>query len=53
MSSKIQPLQVLDKCIGEKVWVIMSFNKEFVGVLKGFDEYLRKTLLLFYNLFDY
>lgn len=43
----IQPLHVLDKCIGERVWILMKNKKEFVGLLKGFDEYMRKYIYLF------
>jgi U6 snRNA-associated Sm-like protein LSm5 len=36
------PQEILDKCIGNKVWVIMKSDKEVVGTLRGFDEYFRK-----------
>lgn len=36
----ILPLEVMDKCIGSKVWIIMRNDKEFYGTLRGFDEYL-------------
>ncbi len=39
------PQELLDKCIGSKVWIIMKTDKEVAGVLRGFDEYFRK---LFY-----
>ena len=35
------PQELLDKCIGNKVWVIMKSEKEVTGVLRGFDEYFR------------
>ncbi len=47
----VQPLQVLDKCIGERVWIIMNNNKEFVGRLNGFDEYMRKKSQFLYIFF--
>lgn len=36
------PQELMDKCIGQKVWIIMKSEKEVVGVLRGFDEYFRK-----------
>ena len=31
---------MVDKCIGNKVWIMMQGEKEFFGTLRGFDEYL-------------
>jgi U6 snRNA-associated Sm-like protein LSm5 len=36
----ILPLEVMDKCIGRKMWVIMKEDKEFYGTLIGFDEFM-------------
>lgn len=36
----VLPLEVMDKCIGSKVWIVMRGEKEFYGTLRGFDEYL-------------
>jgi U6 snRNA-associated Sm-like protein LSm5 len=42
MSSKYTlPQELMDKCIGNKVWVIMKNEKEVSGFLRGFDEYFR------------
>ena len=64
---RLQPLALIDKCIGSKIWVIMKvrhfvfwigtcvdliFNfyglkqseKELVGTLRGFDEYVNMVL---------
>ncbi|VWU48318.1 U6 snRNA-associated Sm-like protein LSm5, putative [Hepatocystis sp. ex Piliocolobus tephrosceles] len=38
------PLALMDKCIGSKVWVIMKGQKELVGKLIGFDEYVNMVL---------
>jgi U6 snRNA-associated Sm-like protein LSm5 len=35
------PQELMDKCIGSKVWVIMKSEKEVCGILRGFDEYFR------------
>lgn len=37
-------LEVVDKMIGHKVWIIMTGNKEYFGFLRGFDEYLNVVL---------
>lgn len=38
------PLELLDKCIGSKLWVILKGNKEFAGKLRGFDPYFNMVL---------
>ncbi len=35
------PQELLDKCIGSKVWVFMISELEVSGILRGFDEYFR------------
>ena len=41
----ILPLEVMDKCIGRRMQVIMrDESKEFYGVLAGFDEYLNMQM---------
>ncbi|KAI1717835.1 ammonium transporter family domain-containing protein [Ditylenchus destructor] len=42
--SKLLPLELIDKCIGSKIWVIMKNDKEFVGTLVGFDPYVNLVL---------
>jgi len=41
---KVLPLEVIDKFIGSRVWVIMKGDKEFCGDLRGFDEYQNMVL---------
>lgn len=41
---RLQPLALIDKCIGSKIWVIMKGDKEVVGTLRGFDEYVNMVL---------
>lgn len=38
--SRLLPLELLDRCIGSKIWIIMKDEKEFVGTLRGFDDYV-------------
>ena len=40
----VLPLEVVDKCIGNKVWVLMQNEREFYGTLRGFDEYMNIVL---------
>jgi len=40
----ILPLEVMDKCIGRKMWIIMKESKEFYGTLVGFDEFLNMNM---------
>ncbi|KAG0229633.1 RNA-binding protein lsm5 [Mortierella sp. GBA43] len=38
------PLELIDSCIGSKIWVVMKSEKEFVGTLKYFDDYVNMVL---------
>ncbi len=42
--SQLLPLELVDKCIGSKLWIIMKGDKEIVGTLRGFDEYVNMVL---------
>ncbi|KAG2316465.1 hypothetical protein Bca52824_019587 [Brassica carinata] len=42
--SQLLPSELIDRCIGSKIWVIMKGDKELVGVLKGFDVYVNMVL---------
>lgn len=44
VSSRLLPLELIDKCIGSKVWVVMKGDKELVGTLRGFDDYVNMVL---------
>ncbi|KAI9296624.1 Sm-like ribonucleoprotein, partial [Neoconidiobolus thromboides FSU 785] len=44
MASQVLPLEIIDKCIGSKIWVLMKNDKEFTGVLTGFDDYVNMVL---------
>ncbi|KAJ1837194.1 RNA-binding protein lsm5 [Coemansia sp. RSA 2708] len=39
-TSQLLPLELIDKCIGSRIWVMMKSEKEFVGTLLGFDDYV-------------
>lgn len=36
--------RLIDKCIGSRMWVIMRGDKEIVGTLRGFDDYVNMVL---------
>mmetsp|Transcript_5780 Transcript_5780/g.9226 ORF Transcript_5780/g.9226 Transcript_5780/m.9226 type:complete len:98 (-) Transcript_5780:130-423(-) len=38
------PLALIDKCIGSRIWVIMKGDKEIVGTLRGFDDYVNMVI---------
>jgi hypothetical protein len=35
-------VELIDKCVGSQIWVIMNGGKEFTGKLVGFDDYVSK-----------
>ncbi|KAF4700638.1 RNA-binding protein lsm5 [Perkinsus olseni] len=38
------PLALVDKCVGSRIWVIMRGDRELVGTLRGFDDYVNMVL---------
>jgi U6 snRNA-associated Sm-like protein LSm5 len=43
-TSHLLPSELIDRCIGSKMWVIMKGDKEIVGTLRGFDVYVNMVL---------
>ena len=43
-AAALQPLELVDKCIGSKVHVVMKSDKEIVGTLLGFDDFVNMVL---------
>ena len=43
-TSRILPLELIDKAIGSKIWILMRGKTEIVGVLRGFDDYVNLVL---------
>lgn len=39
-ASQILPLELIDRCIGSSIWVVMKSNREFTGTLLGFDDFV-------------
>lgn len=45
--SQILPLELVDRCVGSSIWVIMkSSNREFTGTLLGFDDFVSECRML-------
>eukprot|EP01083_Nonionella_stella_P045609 122395_1 len=42
--SQLLPLELIDKCIGSKIWIVMKGDKELLGTLRGFDDYVNMVL---------
>jgi hypothetical protein len=40
MASTILPLELVDRCIGSSIWVLMKNDREFTGTLMGFDDFV-------------
>lgn len=41
----ILPMELMEKCIGQNIQVIMKTNKEFIGILSGYDSFFSKITL--------
>lgn len=37
---RLREAELIDKCVGSKIWVMMKNDKEFSGTLLGFDDYV-------------
>mmetsp|Transcript_7187 Transcript_7187/g.11001 ORF Transcript_7187/g.11001 Transcript_7187/m.11001 type:complete len:97 (-) Transcript_7187:214-504(-) len=44
MATRILPLELIDKAIGSKIWILLRGTKEIVGTLRGFDDYVNLVL---------
>ena len=45
LANQVLPLEVIDKAIGSRVWVLMRGSKEVTGTLLGFDDYVSFCLI--------
>jgi len=36
--------ELIDRCIGSRIWVIMKSDREFTGTLLGFDDFVSESL---------
>jgi hypothetical protein len=39
--------ELIDRCIGSRIWVIMKSDREFTGRLLGFDDFVSESSYLF------
>lgn len=51
MATRILPLELIDKAIGSKIWILLRGTKEIVGTLRGFDDYVSSISLWFMSNF--
>ena len=42
--SHLLPSELIDKCVGSRVWVLMKGDRELVGTLRGFDVFVNMVL---------
>lgn len=42
--SAIMPAELMDRCIGSPIWVLMKGDKELTGTLRGFDVFVNMVL---------
>mmetsp|Transcript_7578 Transcript_7578/g.18810 ORF Transcript_7578/g.18810 Transcript_7578/m.18810 type:complete len:96 (+) Transcript_7578:98-385(+) len=42
--SHLLPSELIDRCIGSRIWVLMKGDKEITGTLRGFDVYVNMVL---------
>ena len=43
-AKRVLPLELIDKAIGSRIWILMRGSKEVVGTLRGFDDYVNLVL---------
>lgn len=43
-TNSIIPLELLDKCIGNDVWILMRTEREISGLLQGFDDFFNMVI---------
>ncbi|CAN0013844.1 unnamed protein product [Heterosigma akashiwo] len=41
MAQRLLPLELIDKCVGSRIWIVM---KSLLETLRGFDEYVNMVL---------
>jgi len=42
--STLLPSELVERCVGSPLWVLMKSEKELVGTLRGFDVYVNMVL---------
>ena len=44
VEGRLLPLELIDRAIGSKLWIIMKDQKELCGTLLGYDDYVNCVL---------
>ena len=52
IENRLLPLELVDKCIESRIWIILKGQREIVGTLVGFDEFVSKFSIYFFVLFS-
>lgn len=42
--AQLLPLELIDRCVGSRIHIILRGDKEIVGTLRGFDDYVNMVL---------
>ncbi|XP_006892118.1 PREDICTED: U6 snRNA-associated Sm-like protein LSm5-like [Elephantulus edwardii] len=42
--SQLLPLELMDKCVGSRIHTVIKSDKEIVGTLLGFDDFVNMVL---------
>ncbi|KAI6162106.1 like-Sm ribonucleoprotein [Pisolithus thermaeus] len=40
----VRSVELIDRCIGSRIWVVMKNDREFTGTLLGFDDFVNMVL---------
>ncbi|TFY69383.1 hypothetical protein EVG20_g3182 [Dentipellis fragilis] len=43
-SARAELVELIDRCIGSRIWVVMKNEREFTGTLLGFDDFVNMVL---------
>jgi small nuclear ribonucleoprotein (snRNP)-like protein len=41
---EFETTELIDRCIGSRIWVIMKSDREFTGTLLGFDDFVSECM---------
>ncbi|SCU99801.1 LANO_0F03730g1_1 [Lachancea nothofagi CBS 11611] len=42
--AEILPLEIIDKTVGQPIWVMLTSHREFTGLLVGYDDFVNVVL---------
>ena len=38
--TNVPSAELIDRCIGSRIWIITKSDREFTGILTGFDDFV-------------